>query len=107
MIMSAQDARGPEEHEKTRHWSGAPPALFAQRLTDRAQPAAHDLLVVAADQSRQPVVDLLHPGPAALQQGLALGRRCQPQDTSMFGFGRLPDDVLTLEVRDGQLGGLE
>jgi hypothetical protein len=26
MIMSAQDARGPYEHDKTRHWSGAPPA---------------------------------------------------------------------------------
>ena len=25
-IMSAPDARGPKEHEKTRHWSGAPPA---------------------------------------------------------------------------------
>ena len=25
--MSAQDARGPEEHEKTRHWSGALPAM--------------------------------------------------------------------------------
>jgi hypothetical protein len=25
MIMSARDARGPNEYEKTRHWSGAPP----------------------------------------------------------------------------------
>src|SRR5215475_15977987 len=25
--MSAQDARGPHEPEKTRHWSGAPPAM--------------------------------------------------------------------------------
>ena len=25
--MSEPEARGPEEHEKTRHWSGAPPAL--------------------------------------------------------------------------------
>src|SRR6516164_9127708 len=24
--MSEPEARGPEEHEKTRHWSGAPPA---------------------------------------------------------------------------------
>src|SRR6266849_5633936 len=27
MIMSERDARGPKEHEKTRHWSGAPPAI--------------------------------------------------------------------------------
>jgi hypothetical protein len=26
MFMSAQNARGPEEHEKMRHWSGALPA---------------------------------------------------------------------------------
>jgi len=26
MIMSEPEARGPEEHEKTRHWIGAPPA---------------------------------------------------------------------------------
>src|SRR5262249_9285712 len=32
MIMSAQDARGPQEHEKTRHWSGAPPASTALGL---------------------------------------------------------------------------
>ena len=25
-VMSEPEARGPEEHEKTRHWSGAPPA---------------------------------------------------------------------------------
>ena len=25
MMMSEPDARGPQEHEKTRHWSGAPP----------------------------------------------------------------------------------
>jgi hypothetical protein len=25
MIMSGRDARGPNEHEKTRHWNGAPP----------------------------------------------------------------------------------
>jgi hypothetical protein len=27
MIMSRQDAGGPNEHEKTRHWSGALPAM--------------------------------------------------------------------------------
>jgi hypothetical protein len=26
MIMSRQDAGGPKEHEKTRHWSGLLPA---------------------------------------------------------------------------------
>src|ERR1044072_4236942 len=29
--MSEPEARGPEEHAKTRHWSGAPPALRLRR----------------------------------------------------------------------------
>src|SRR5829696_4655725 len=30
--MSELEARGPEDHEKTRHWSGAPPASFRRLL---------------------------------------------------------------------------
>ena len=35
MIMSRRDAGGPKEHEKTRHWSGAPPA----KTTSSGHPA--------------------------------------------------------------------
>src|SRR4029453_15228248 len=30
-LMSAPEARGPEDYEKTRHWSGAPPASLQSR----------------------------------------------------------------------------
>ena len=33
-FMSERDARGPEEHEKTRHWSGAPPAKMGARIAE-------------------------------------------------------------------------
>src|SRR5688500_857391 len=52
--LSAQDARGPNEHEKTRHWSGALPAvtfasIIIQLLTGLA--AAASLLPVSAGLS--------------------------------------------------------
>jgi len=34
LIMSAQDARGPHEHEKTRPWSGVPQRKPLQRLAE-------------------------------------------------------------------------
>src|SRR5882757_11247850 len=45
MSMSEPEARGPKEHEKTRHWSGAPPAMLRRRSREQQQVAvgiAHD-----------------------------------------------------------------
>lgn len=33
--MSAQDARGPEEHENTRHWNGVLPAMPYTKVSNR------------------------------------------------------------------------
>src|SRR6185312_10548366 len=89
MIMSAQDARGPYEHEKTRHWSGAAPAK------DSVDPAFFALPVRIAEVALQDLA------------GTRLGERLAADD---HGAGHLvATDVLAahgddLVGRDGGAG---
>ena len=78
----------------------------AQRLRHGAQPAPHHPLLVLADKAADPVLDFHHPGAAALEQRLALGRRRELQNAAMRGVRRLLDGARLLEVADDDVDGL-
>src|SRR5260370_8501393 len=50
MVVSEGDARGPHEHEKTRHWSGAPPAKTCLHPIGQALVMFHNTVTGAFSQ---------------------------------------------------------
>src|SRR5687768_2695803 len=73
---SARDARGPEEHEKIRPWSGAPPAL--KRDDDISRAIALGMGARRHDAGRIVLLDDQRTGAAGGEIGAGQYRRLQP-----------------------------
>src|SRR6478735_4174511 len=86
--MSEPEAHGPEEHEMTRHWSGAPPALRRELDAERLQ-AGRDALGQQPDLAQVADQAVMQVAAEVLAEGslVAAGRALAPELLDLVEFG--------------------